>query len=132
MTGETLQEITITECNRGKTNPILTTDYKLLASFYFTLSAAPSEDWIHIFEQVRHDRSRHSSSSALLPARVDAHGIVIKCRPDDLQQCYDGLKADVAAANQQYREALAKHVRDEKLKQTIDHAIDDALAKLKL
>jgi hypothetical protein len=131
MTEEVFQEITITGCNRSKTAPTLTTDYHILASFHFTLSASPPEDWIHIFEQVREDKSRQAPAH-LPPTRVDSHGIVIKCRPDDLQQSYDGLKEDVATANQKYREMLAKSVRNEERKRAITQAIDAALDTLKM
>ena len=131
MPEETFQEITITGCNPGKTGPMLTTDYKLIASFYFTLSAMPSEEWIHVFEQVRHARHQQSSERPL-PTRVDSRGIVIKCRPGDLQQHFDDLKADVAAANRNYREALAQTARDKERERTLTQEIEEALGKLKL
>jgi hypothetical protein len=128
---DNFQAITITGWNRSKTGPILTTDYKLLASFCFTLSTAPSEEWIHAFEEVRHERSKISHSTLPPRTRIDSHGIVITCRPDDLQQHYDRLKADVAATNQKYRETLEASARDEDLLRTMDQEIDAALGKLK-
>jgi hypothetical protein len=125
------QTITITGCNRGKTGPMLTTDYKLIASFYFTLSATPSEEWIHVFEQVRQERKQRSPARPL-PTRVDARGIVIKCRPSDLQQHFDDLKNDVATTNQRYQQSLAQMARDEKIERTLAQEIEEALAKLNL
>jgi len=132
MTRETIQEITITGCNPGKTGPMLTTGYKLLASFYFTLSASPPEEWIQVFEQVRHDRSRRRHPLPLPRTRIDSRGIVINCRPDDLQQHYDDLKADVTTTNQKHREMLEQSARDEEVERSIARAIDEALGKLKL
>jgi hypothetical protein len=128
---ENFQAISITGCNRGKTGPMLTTDYKLIASFYFTLSATPSEEWIHIFEQVRHERNQQSSARPL-PTRVDSRAIVIKCRPSDLQQHFDDLKTDVAASNQNYCQSLARMARDENIERTLAQEIEAALAELKL
>jgi hypothetical protein len=125
------QAITITGCNRGKTGPMLTTDYQLIASFYFTLSATPSEEWIHVFEQVRQERKQRARARPL-PTRVEASGIVIKCRPDDLQQHFDDLKDDVATTNQRYQQSLARMARDEKIERTLAQEIEEALAKLNL
>jgi hypothetical protein len=131
VSGENSQTITITQYNRSKTGPFLTADYKLLASFCFTLSAAPTEEWMHAFEQVRHERGQQTPSTLPPRTRIDSHGIVITCRPDDLQQHYDRLKADVAAANQRHREAQETIARDEDLLRTMDSAIEAALGKLK-
>ena len=131
MSEENFQAITITGWNRSKTGPILTTDYKMLASFCFTLSEAPSEEWIHVFEEVRQERGRQDPSTLPPRTRIDSHGIVITCRPDDLQPHYDRLKEDVAATNQKYCEKLESEALDEDLLRTMDSEIDDALGKLK-
>jgi len=91
----------------------------------------PSEEWIHVFEQVRRERKQQAPDHPL-PTRVDSHGIVIKCRPNDLQQHFDDLKTDIATANQIYREALAQMARDKHLESTLAQEIEEALGKLKL
>ena len=126
----TPSDITITGCNRGKTGPMLTTDYKLIASFYFTLSDKPSEEWIHVFEQVRRAR-REREMQRLIPVRIDERGLVIKCRPDDLQLHFDELQHDVAATNQGFKVMLSQAARDVALEQTLEQEIEVALAKLK-
>ena len=131
MSEENFQAITVTGWNRSRTGPILTTDYKLLASFCFTLSIAPSEEWIHTFEHVRQERAKISPSTLPPRTRIDSHGIVITCRTEDLQHHYDHLKVDIAATNQHYREALEANARDEDLFRTMDQEIDQALVKLK-
>ena len=131
MSEDNFQAITITGWNRSKTGPILTTDYKMLASFCFTLSEAPGEGWIEVFEQVRQERSKQDHSSLPPRTRIDSSGIVITCRPDDLQPHYDLLKEDVAATNQKYREKLESEALDEDLLRTMDSEIDNALGKLK-
>lgn len=128
---EHFQAIAITGWNRSKTGPILTTDYKLLASFCFTLSEAPSEEWIHAFEEVRQERGKQDRSTLPPRTRIDSQGIVVTCRPDDIQQHYDHLKADVAATNQKHREILEANARDEDLFRTMNSEIDTALGKLK-
>lgn len=130
MTANEAPDITITGCNRGKTGPMLTTDYKLIASFYFTLSDTPSEEWIHVFEQVRQAR-RQSEKPRILPVRIDERGLVIKCRPDDLQQHFDELQHDVAVANQKFKIMLSQVARDAALEQILAEGIEAALAKLK-
>ena len=129
MAEENIAGITIVGCNRGKTGPMLTTDYRLIASFYFTLSAAPPEEWIHIFEEVRRAR-RKQTQSPPLPTRVDESGIVIKCSPSDLLRHFDDLKTDVAEANSRYGAALTKIARDETLERNLAQEIEVALAKL--
>lgn len=123
-------DITITGCNRGKTGPMLTTDYKLIASFYFTLSDQPSEEWIHVFEQVRRAR-RERENRRLIPTRIDERGLVIKCRPDELQQHFDELQQDVTTANQEYKVLLAEAERNAARANTLEREIEDALKKLK-
>ncbi len=130
MSAKNIQPITITGCNRGKTGPMLTTDYKLIASFYFTLSAPPAEEWIHVFEHVRQER-RLQAADRPPPARVDERGIVIKCRPSELQQHFDNLKTDVATANEQYAQMLARAAQTPTLESLLTE-IEQALARLRL
>lgn len=131
MNEENFQAIAITGWNRSRTGPILTPDYKILASFCFTLSATPSEEWIHVFDEVRQARGRQDHSSLPPRTRIDSPGIIITCRPDDLQPHYDRLKEDVAATNQKYRAALEAAALDEDLYRTMDDEIDNALGKLR-
>ena len=130
MTNHEAADITITGCNRGKTGPMLTTDYKLIASFYFTLSGPPSEEWIHVFEQVRRAR-RLREDRRLVPARIDERGIVVKCRPDELQIHFDELLQDVAVANQEFKVLLNEKERSAARGTTLEREIEDALLKLK-
>jgi hypothetical protein len=122
--------ITITGCNRGKTGPMLTSDYQLIASFYFTLSDPPSEEWIHVFEQVRRAR-RERENRRLVPARIDERGLVVKCRPDELQKHFAELQEDVALANQDYQVLLAAAECNAVRATTLEREIEDALRQLK-
>ena len=79
MTEHTHDEITITGCNRSKTGPMLATNYQLVASFCLTLSAAPGEEWIHAFEQVRRARRQPTGEQfAVCPAaRGFCHRLIV-------------------------------------------------------
>ncbi|NOT62810.1 MAG: hypothetical protein HOP19_21590 [Acidobacteria bacterium] len=123
-------EITITGCNRSKTGPMLATNYQLVASFCLTLSSAPSEEWIHAFEQVRRAR-RQQTGERLIPARIDAHGLVIKCRPEELQPRVSELQDDVAAANREFKVLLQQTERNATLEEKLRQEIEAAIAKLK-
>jgi len=130
--GELFEEIKIIGCSKGNTRLLVPDNYQWIASFYFTLSPSPNEEWIQTFAQVRAEHNRQALSPGHPVTRVDARGIVISCRPDELQSHYDDLKADVATTNQKYRELLERSARSGDLPRLIDSAMDEALAKLKL
>jgi|GEM_PF-2799271 len=129
--GEKFVEIIISDCRRGNTRFLSSDTYQWVSSFYFTPTPFPSEEWIQIFAHVRQARYRRTSLHRYPITRVDLRGIIIMCHPDELQDHYNDLKADVVATNQQYQAALNNKTQSEEAKH-LDSAIDEAIAKLKL
>lgn len=103
--------------------------------FPFRLSAAPTPEWVAIFNREWSTRSAPSQAASV-------HGdiLILECDIEELPLLAEGLGDDLTAANQQYRERLQRQgVHDRQAGQewqererTDDNAaITEALGKLK-
>jgi hypothetical protein len=103
--------------------------------FPFRLSAAPTPEWVAIFNKEWSTRSAPNRAAGI-------HGdiLILECAIEELPLLAENLEDDLAAANQQYRERLQRQgVREQQAGQegqererTDDNAaIDEALGKLK-
>ncbi|MET0648954.1 MAG: hypothetical protein ABW208_20280 [Pyrinomonadaceae bacterium] len=103
--------------------------------FPFRLSAAPTPEWVAIFNREWATRSAPSQAASV-------HGdiLILECAIEELPLLAENVEEDLTAANQQYRERLLRQgVRDRRTGQegqererTDDNAaIDEALGKLK-
>lgn len=103
--------------------------------FPFRLSAAPTPEWVAIFNREWSTRSAPNQAASV-------HGdiLILECAIEELPLLVEGLEDDLTAANQQYRERLQRQgVHDRQAGQegqererTDDNAaIDEALGKLK-
>jgi hypothetical protein len=103
--------------------------------FPFRLSAAPTPEWVALFNREWSKRS--------VPTRAaGVHGdiLVLECAIEELPILAENLEVDLTSTNQQYRERLLRQaVREEQAgpqaqeqERTNDNsATDDALSKLK-
>ena len=103
--------------------------------FPFRLSAAPTPEWVAIFNREWSTRSTPNQAASV-------HGdiLILECAIEELSLLAEGLEDDLTAANQQYRERLQRQgSRDrqagpegqEQERTDDDAAIDEALGKLK-
>jgi hypothetical protein len=103
--------------------------------FPFRLSAAPTPEWVAIFNREWSTRSAPSQAASV-------HGdiLILECAIEELPLLAEGLGDDLTAANRQYRERLQRqgvHERQagregQERERTDDNAaIDEALGKLK-
>ena len=103
--------------------------------FPFRLSAAPSPEWVAIFNREWSTRSAPNQAASV-------HGdiLILECDIEELPLLAEGLEDDLTAANQQYGQRLLRQgVHDRQADQegqererTDDNAaIDEALGKLK-
>ena len=103
--------------------------------FPFRLSAAPTPEWVAIF-------NREWSTRSVPNQAASVHGdiLILECAIEELPLLAENLEEDLTAANQQYRERLLRQgVHDRQSGQegqarerTNDNAaIDEALGKLK-
>ena len=103
--------------------------------FPFRLSAAPTPEWVAIFNREWSTRSAPNRAASV-------HGdiLILECAIEELPPLAESLEDDLTAANQQYRERLLRQgSRDRQAGQegrererTGDNAaIDEALGKLK-
>src|SRR5215212_2654531 len=99
--------------------------------FPFRLSAAPSPEWVAIFNREWSTRSAPNRAAGV-------HGdiLILECAIEELPLLAEGLEDDLTAANQQYRERLLRqgaHDRQagqegrERERMDDDAAIDEAL-----
>ena len=103
--------------------------------FPFQLSAAPTPEWVAIFN--REWGMRTVSNRA---ASVHGDILVLECDIEELSLLAENLEVDMATANQQYRERLSRQsdkeqqagYQGQERERTDDNAaIADALGKLK-
>lgn len=103
--------------------------------FPFRLSAAPTPEWVAIFNREWSTRSAPSQAASV-------HGdiLILECDIEELPLLAEGLGDDLTAANQQYRERLQRqgaHDRQagqegQARERTDDNAaINEALGRLK-
>ena len=103
--------------------------------FPFRLSAAPTPEWVAIFNREWSTRSTPNQAASI-------HGdiLILECDIEELSLLAEGLEDDLTAANRQYRERLQRqgmHERQsgqegQERERTDDNAaIDEALGKLK-
>jgi len=103
--------------------------------FPFRLSAAPTPEWVAIFNREWSTRSAPNRAAGV-------HGdiLVLECAIEELPLLAESLEDDLTAANQQYRERLQRQgSRDRQADQEgqarertdDDAAINEALGKLK-
>jgi hypothetical protein len=103
--------------------------------FPFRLSAAPTPEWVAIFNREWSTRSAPNQAASV-------HGdiLILECAIEELPLLAEGLEEDLTAANQQYRERLLRqgvHDRQsgqegQERERTNDNAaIEEALGKLK-
>ena len=103
--------------------------------FPFRLSAAPSPEWVAIFNREWSTRSAPSQAAGV-------HGdiLILECAIEELPLLAEGLGDDLSAANRQYRERLQRqgvHERQagregrERERADDSAAIGEALGKLK-
>jgi hypothetical protein len=103
--------------------------------FPFRLSAAPTPEWVAIFNREWSKRSAPNRAAGV-------HGdiLILECAIEELPLLAENLEDDLTAANRQYRERLLRQgVHDRQTGQegqererTDDNAaIDEALGKLK-
>ena len=101
----------------------------------FRLSAAPTPEWVAIFNREWSTRSAPNRAAGV-------HGdiLILECAIEELPLLAESLEDDLTAANQQYRERLLRHgAHDRQAAQegrererTDDNAaIGEALSKLK-
>ena len=103
--------------------------------FPFRLSAAPTPEWVAIFNREWSTRSAPNRAAGV-------HGdiLILECAIEELHMLAESLEDDLTAANQQYRERLQRQgSRDrqagqegqERERTDDDAAINEALGKLK-
>jgi hypothetical protein len=103
--------------------------------FPFRLSAAPTPEWVAIFNREWSTRSAPNRAAGI-------HGdiLILECAIEELPLLAEGLEDDLTVANQQYRERLLRqgtHDRQagqegQERERTDDNAaINEALGKLK-
>jgi hypothetical protein len=103
--------------------------------FPFRLSAAPTPEWVAIFNREWSTRSTPNQAASV-------HGdiLILECDIEELPLLAEGLEDDLTAANQQYRERLQRQgSRDrqagpegqERERTDDDAAIGEAIGKLK-
>ena len=103
--------------------------------FPFRLSAAPTPEWVAIFNREWSTRSAPNRAAGV-------HGdiLILECAIEELPLLAENLEDDLTAANQQYRERLLRqgaHDRqagqeEQEHERTDDNAaIDEALSMLK-
>jgi hypothetical protein len=103
--------------------------------FPFRLSAAPTPEWVAIFNREWSTRSAPNRAAGV-------HGdiLILECAIEELPLLAENLEDDLNAANQQYRERLlrqgvherqAGHEGQEQERTDDNAAIDEALGKLK-
>ena len=103
--------------------------------FPFRLSAAPTPEWVAIF-------NREWSMRSVPNRAAGVHGdiLILECAIEELPLLAENLEDDLTAANQQYRERLrrqgvrerqAGHEGQEQGRTDDNTAIDEALGKLK-
>lgn len=103
--------------------------------FPFRLSAAPTPEWVAIF-----NREWSTRSAPHRAAGVHGDILILECAIEELPMLAESLEDDLTAANQQYRERLQRQgSRDqqagpegqEREQVDDDAAIDEALSKLR-
>ena len=103
--------------------------------FPFRLSAAPTPEWVALFNKEWSTRSAPNRAAGV-------HGdiLILECAIEELPRLAESLEDDLTAANQQYRERLQQqgsHDRQagregqERERIGDDAAINEALGKLK-
>jgi hypothetical protein len=103
--------------------------------FPFRLSAAPTPEWVALF-------NREWSMRSVPNRAASVHGdiLVLECAIEELPVLAENLEVDMTTANRQYRERLlrqgvreqqAGHEGQEQERTDDDAAIDEALGKLK-
>ena len=103
--------------------------------FPFRLSAAPTPEWVAIFNREWSTRSAPNRAAGV-------HGdiLILECAIEELPLLAESLEEDLTAANQQYRERLLRQGahdrqagREGRERELTDDnaAIDEALGKLK-
>src|ERR1043165_4364065 len=103
--------------------------------FPFRLSAAPTPEWVAIFNREWSTRSEPNRAAGV-------HGdiLILECAIEELPLLAEGLEEDLNAANQQYRDRLqrqgsrnrqAGQEGQEQERTDDDTAINEALGKLK-
>jgi hypothetical protein len=103
--------------------------------FPFRLSAAPTPEWVAIFNREWSTRSAPSQAASI-------HGdiLILECAIEELPLLAEGLGDDLTVANQQYRERLrrqgthdrqAGHEGQERERTDDKAAVSEALGKLK-
>jgi hypothetical protein len=103
--------------------------------FPFRLSAAPTPEWVALF-------NREWSMRSVPNRAASVHGdiLVLECAIEELPVLAENLEVDMATANQQYRERLlrqgaheqqAGHQGQERERTDDNAAIGEALGKLK-
>jgi hypothetical protein len=103
--------------------------------FPFRLSAAPTPEWVAIFNKEWSTRSAPNRAAGV-------HGdiLILECVIDELPLLAESLEDDLTAANRQYRERLQRQgsrdrqegQEERELERTDDDAaISEALGKLK-
>jgi len=103
--------------------------------FPFRLSAAPTPEWVALF-------NREWSLRSVPDRAASVHGdiLVLECAIEELPLLAENLEVDMTTANQQYRERLlrqgvheqqASHQGQERERKDDNAAIGEALGKLK-
>ena len=103
--------------------------------FPFRLSAAPTPEWVAIFNREWSTRSAPNQAASV-------HGdiLILECDIEELPLLAEGLEEDLTAANQQYGERLQRQGSrnrqagpegQERERTDDDAAINEALGKLK-
>lgn len=103
--------------------------------FPFRLSAAPTPEWVALF-------NREWSMRSVPNRAASVHGdiLVLECAIEELPLLADNLEVDMTAANQQYRERLlrqgahdeqAGHQEQERERKDDNAEIVEVLSKLK-
>jgi hypothetical protein len=97
--------------------------------FPFRLSAAPTPEWVALF-----NREWSTRSTPHQAAGVHGDILILECAIEELPLLAEHLGDDLTAANQQYRERLQRQADQEGQGQERtddDAAINEALGKLK-
>jgi hypothetical protein len=103
--------------------------------FPFRLSAAPTPEWVALFNRAWSTRSAPNRAAGV-------HGdiLILECAIEELPLLAENLEDDLTAANRQYRERLqrqgsrnrqAGQEEQERERTDDDAAINEALGKLK-
>ena len=103
--------------------------------FPFRLSAAPTPEWVALF-------NREWSMRSVPHRAASVHGdiLVLECAIEELHLLAENLEVDMTTANQQYRERLLRqgvheqqggYEEQERERTDDDTAIGEALGKLK-